>query len=447
MSFRKRGYGENGLLVGPPPHRRSFIGLEEVEESGVLFEEQPLSREELVQRKKYFSTFSNLPTSQSKKRTKVTRTSSKSEKITRVRKTCTLNASKVTLKNSVPKARNSGNVPLQSSRETLIFDVNDDDSEKNPVISHHDSNLKYFNENDCIPDFEIEVDPIVSINDASTAKKRSSAGELAEEKRKRKRLENELSDLKDQFKNEKMLFQERLKIVEKTSPDNVMGHEREIISLKGELHRISSTVAKNSSLVQQMQKTKNLLIAKIMVEGNEMSDFEDETILMKLDVCALLSKYDQIMSAKRTGKVELEIAKNQVSSLQEKLQKVKRKNLKLKERNSALKKSNPSINVESNTEQSNLEKVQLELNEKTETMQNMKSKLQLQTEMRNTLEEQQDQIMDLLNVPKDDRSFLKTLNCLKQRLGNNFHPQEEEEIASYSNADSIINDHFAREKH
>ena len=80
-----------------------------------------------------------------------------------------------------------------------------------------------------------------------------------------------------------------------------------------------------------------------------------------------------------------------------------------------------------------------EAKEAHEIIADIKTKLQLKEEMLKLYEKQQNEIMDILGVPKEDRSFSKVLHAIKG-MKKSFNEKEEEK--NYIHADGIINDFF-----
>ena len=79
-----------------------------------------------------------------------------------------------------------------------------------------------------------------------------------------------------------------------------------------------------------------------------------------------------------------------------------------------------------------------------ETLTNFKTKLDLQKEMSRMYEKQQQEMMDILQIPKEDRSFAKVLNAVRAfqeaKAGIFNNTQEQNEVDLYENAERILQD-------
>ena len=79
-----------------------------------------------------------------------------------------------------------------------------------------------------------------------------------------------------------------------------------------------------------------------------------------------------------------------------------------------------------------------------ETLTNCRTKLDLQKEMSRMYEKQQQQMMDILQIPQEDRAFAKVLNAVKAfqeaKAGIFNNTQEQNEVDLYENAERILQD-------
>ena len=89
-----------------------------------------------------------------------------------------------------------------------------------------------------------------------------------------------------------------------------------------------------------------------------------------------------------------------------------------------------------------IEKLKTELEEVNETLTDVKTKLTLKDEMIKLYEKQQNEIMDILNLPSEDRSFSKVLKTLKE---SKQACHEASEIEHYAEASDVY-ENYIREK-
>lgn len=72
-----------------------------------------------------------------------------------------------------------------------------------------------------------------------------------------------------------------------------------------------------------------------------------------------------------------------------------------------------------------------------ENLKDIKTKLSLQMDIRSTYESQQNQIMDVLGIPKDDRSFAKILNSLKDWKASSSNNDDLIDSADFQHAQKV----------
>ena len=89
-----------------------------------------------------------------------------------------------------------------------------------------------------------------------------------------------------------------------------------------------------------------------------------------------------------------------------------------------------------------IEKLKTELKEVNETLTDVKTKLTLKDGMIKLYEKQQNEIMDILNLPSEDRSFSKVLKALKE---SKQACHEATEIEHYAEASDVY-ENYVREK-
>ena len=84
------------------------------------------------------------------------------------------------------------------------------------------------------------------------------------------------------------------------------------------------------------------------------------------------------------------------------------------------------------------------LKDANESFLDVKTKLDLQKEMARMYQKQQQQMMDILKIPQEDRSFAKVLNAVKAfqeaKEGIFNHTEEQNEVDLYDNAERILQD-------
>ena len=86
-----------------------------------------------------------------------------------------------------------------------------------------------------------------------------------------------------------------------------------------------------------------------------------------------------------------------------------------------------------------IEKLETELKEVNETLAEVKTKLALKDEMIKLYENQQNEIMDILNLPSEDRSFSKILKALKE---SKQACHEATEIEHYAEASDVYENYI-----
>lgn len=86
-----------------------------------------------------------------------------------------------------------------------------------------------------------------------------------------------------------------------------------------------------------------------------------------------------------------------------------------------------------------IEKLKTELKEVNETLTDVKTKLKLKDEMIKLYEKQQNEIMDILNLPSEDRSFSKVLKALKE---SKQACHEATEIEHYAEASDVYENYI-----
>ena len=250
---------------------------------------------------------------------------------------------------------------------------------------------------------------------------------------------------------------------------------RENVDLKRSNKELEGINAVLSPAAKEIRKIRNSLIAKIQLGSRENDDNEDEKML-KLDILSLFQKYEKSVALherklttsctqkdKMTEKIgsqanldfikineELKVKSAEVEKLKAKIVRLKTK---IKEHKN--KACNESLTLQklselqeaigtNKNEPDKIKALEDKLKDANETLLNCKTKLDLQKEMSRMYQKQQQQMMDILQIPQEDRSFAKVLNAVaafqEAKAGIFTNTEEQNEIDLYANAERILQD-------
>ena len=237
---------------------------------------------------------------------------------------------------------------------------------------------------------------------------------------------------------------------------------RENVDLKRSNKELEANNAVLSPAAKEIRKIRNSLIAKIQLGSRETDENEHENML-KLDILSLFQKYEKSVALQekkitasstqkdeRTEKIVSQTNNAEVEKLKAKIVRLKAK---IKEHKN--KACTESLTLQKLTElqeaigsnRNEPDKIKVledKLKDANETLSNYKTKLDLQKEMSRMYQKQQQQMMDILQIPQEDRSFAKVLNAVtafqEAKAGIFTNTEEQNEIDLYENAERILQD-------
>ena len=237
---------------------------------------------------------------------------------------------------------------------------------------------------------------------------------------------------------------------------------RENVDLKRSNKELEANNAVLSPAAKEIRKIRNSLIAKIQLGSRETDENEHENML-KLDILSLFQKYEKSVALQekkitasstqkdeRTEKIVSQTNNAEVEKLKAKIVRLKAK---IKEHKN--KACTESLTLQKlselqeaiGTNRNEPEKIKVledKLKDANETLSNYKTKLDLQKEMSRMYQKQQQQMMDILQIPQEDRSFAKVLNAVtafqEAKAGIFTNTEEQNEVDLYENAERILQD-------
>ena len=250
---------------------------------------------------------------------------------------------------------------------------------------------------------------------------------------------------------------------------------RENVDLKRSNKELEAINAVLSPATKEIRKIRNSLIAKIQLGRRETDENEHENML-KLDILSLFQKYEKSVALHekklttsctkkdemkekivsqanldfRAINEQLKVKNAEVEKLKAKIVRLKAK---IKEhKNKACTESltlqklselQEAIGTDRN-EPDKIKALEEKVKDANETLLDCKTKLDLQKEMSRMYEKQQQQMMDILQIPQEDRSFAKVLNAVtafqEAKAGIFTNTEEQNEIDLYENAERILQD-------
>merc|ERR1711971_132343 len=197
------------------------------------------------------------------------------------------------------------------------------------------------------------------------------------------------------------------------------------------------------------------LIAKIQLGSRETDENEHENML-KLDILSLFQKYEKSVALQekkitasstqkdeRTEKIVSQTNNAEVEKLKAKIKEHKNKACTESLTLQKLTELQEAIGSNRN-EPDKIKVLEDKLKDANETLSNYKTKLDLQKEMSRMYQKQQQQMMDILQIPQEDRSFAKVLNAVtafqEAKAGIFTNTEEQNEVDLYENAERILQD-------
>jgi len=347
-------------------------------------------------------------------------------------------------------------------------------SRKVPAIKDHRANKKeneseitntndehFSPDDDGIPDLDDDSDPTTSVpslirshHDSlpkiPTVVRKNSASvadlekRLDIEKAKNKSLESELAKTKQDISSQDMVIREKMDLIKQLQgkpAKSEIGILRENAELRRKNDEFQKTNKELEPAMKELKKVRKLLMAKIQVCDNESEETDDDN-LRTCDTLSLLKKYEEVsFRHDRNSKSSAE-QDEIVKKLERKVEKLQTKNEKLKSKVNTS--DNGSLTLRKLEELQDALKVNSnqpeKVNEMNESLKECKTKLNLQKQINVTLEKQQQELMDVLKIPLEDRSFAKCLNALKalQEKISNSGIEEHEEVLLYDNAERVL---------
>merc|ERR1711971_1321426 len=197
------------------------------------------------------------------------------------------------------------------------------------------------------------------------------------------------------------------------------------------------------------------LIAKIQLGSRETDENEHENML-KLDILSLFQKYEKSVALQekkitasstqkdeRTEKIVSQTNNAEVEKFKAKIKEHKNKACTESLTLQKLTELQEAIGSNRN-EPDKIKVLEDKLKDANETLSNYKTKLDLQKEMARMYQKQQQQMMDILQIPQEDRSFAKVLNAVtafqEAKAGIFTNTEEQNEVDLYENAERILQD-------
>jgi len=347
-------------------------------------------------------------------------------------------------------------------------------SRKVPAIKDHRANKKeneseitntndehFFPYDDGIPDLDDDSVPATSVPSLIRSRHdslpkiptvvRKNSASLADlekrldiEKAKNKSLESELAKTKQDISSQDMVIREKMDLIKQLQgkpAKSEIGILRENAELRRKNDEFQKTNKELEPAMKELKKVRKLLMAKIQVCDNESEETDDDN-LRTCDTLSLLKKYEEVsFRHDRNSKSSAE-QDEIVKKLERKVEKLQTKNEKLKSKVNTS--DNGSLTLRKLEELQDALKVNSnqpeKVNEMNESLKECKTKLNLQKQINVTLEKQQQELMDVLKIPLEDRSFAKCLNALKalQEKISNSGIEEHEEVLLYDNAERVL---------
>ena len=298
---------------------------------------------------------------------------------------------------------------------------------------------------------------------------------LIDLKEKNSMLQEKLDKTQEEISAQTEVIVEKMEIIDNLQQNSTersyLAICRENVDLKRSNKELEANNAVLSPAAKEIRKIRNSLIAKIQLGSRETDENEHENML-KLDILSLFQKYEKsvaLQDKKLTQKDErtekkvsqanldfraineqLKVKNAEVEKLKAKIVRFKAK---IKEhKNKACTESltlqklselQEAIGTNRN-EPDKIKALEDKLKDANETLLNCKTKLDLQKEMSRMYQKQQQQMMDILKIPQEDRSFAKVLNAVtafqEAKAGIFTNTEEQNEVDLYENAERILQD-------
>ena len=302
---------------------------------------------------------------------------------------------------------------------------------------------------------------------------------LTDLKEKNSTLQKKLDKTQEEISAQTEVILEKMETIDNLQKNSTEGSYlaicRENVDLKRSNKELEAINAVLSPAAKEIRKIRNSLIAKIQLGSRETDENEHENML-KLDILSLFQKYEKSVALHekklttsctqkdeirekvvsqanldfRAIDEELKVKNAEVEKLKAKIVRLKakikeHKNKACTESLTLQKLSELQEAIGSNrNEPDKIKVLEDKLKDANETLSNYKTKLDLQKEMSRMYQKQQQQMMDILQIPQEDRSFAKVLNAVtafqEAKAGIFTNTEEQNEIDLYENAERILQD-------
>ena len=313
---------------------------------------------------------------------------------------------------------------------------------------------------------QIELDQVQQDCSTKNYSYLSQQKSLTDLKEKNSTLQKKLDKTQEEISAQTEVILEKMETIDNLQKNSTEGSYlvicRENVDLKRSNKELEANNAVLSPAAKEIRKIRNSLIAKIQLGSRESDENEHENML-KLDILSLFQKYEKSVALQekkitasstqkdeRTEKIVSQTNNAEVEKLKAKIVRLKAK---IKEHKN--KACTESLTLQKLTElqeaigsnRNEPDKIKVledKLKDANETLSNYKTKLDLQKEMSRMYQKQQQQMMDILQIPQEDRSFAKVLNAVtafqEAKAGIFTNTEEQNEIDLYENAERILQD-------
>ena len=180
-------------------------------------------------------------------------------------------------------------------------------------------------------------------------------------------------------------------------------YDRKILALEKENELLTKENATMSDSYTNLKKIRNLLISKILLASSEPEQM-DEAELIKLEIGPLFSRFEKTYA--NPGGANNEEMKRLLSRL-EKLENNESKKGQSNDGSITPEALDKIMSNLTKTHEIQKKKSDMELKDIKEKYEQSNGKLFLQYQIRDTLETQQRELFEILNIPEEDRSFSK----------------------------------------
>ena len=326
---------------------------------------------------------------------------------------------------------------------------------------------------------QIELDQVQQDCSTKNYSYLSQQKSLTDLKEKNSTLQKKLDKTQEEISAQTEVILEKMETIDNLQKNSTEGSYlaicRENVDLKRSNKELEAINAVLSPAAKEIRKIRNSLIAKIQLGSRETDENEHENML-KLDILSLFQKYEKSVALHekklttsctqkdeirekivsqanldfRAIDEELKVKNAEVEKLKAKIVRLKakikeHKNKACTESLTLQKLSELQEAIGSNrNEPDKIKVLEDKLKDANETLSNYKTKLDLQKEMSRMYQKQQQQMMDILQIPQEDRSFAKVLNAVtafqEAKAGIFSNTEEQNEVDLYENAERILQD-------